>query len=115
MPKVENKLDVITKACEEKKGIDIVVMDVSKQTSVAEYFVIVTGNSSSQTMSIADEIDRKMAEIDATNYLKEGYQSGRWILLDYNDIIVHVFHKDEREIYNLERLWSGLEEENNLD
>ena len=115
MGNVKERLDIITNACEEKKGIDIVVMDVSKQTSVAEYFVIVTGNSSSQTVSIADEIDRKMAEINATSYLKEGYQSGRWILLDYNDIIVHVFHKDEREIYNLERLWSGLEEENNLN
>lgn len=110
MVETKNKLEVITKACEEKKGIDIKIIDVSKQTSVAEYFVIVTGNSSSQTMSIADEIDKKMAEINATNYLKEGYQSGRWILLDYNDIIVHVFHKDEREIYNLEGLWSGIEE-----
>ena len=108
MINTENKLDIITKACEDKKGIDIKVMDVSEQTSIAEYFVIVTGNSSSQTMSIADEIEKKMAEINATNYLKEGYQSGRWILLDYNDIIVHVFHKDEREIYNLEKLWSEM-------
>ena len=113
MENAKNRLDVIVKACEEKKGIDIKVMDVSERTSVASYFVIVTGNSSSQTMSIADEIDRKMAEINATEYLKEGYQSGRWILLDYSDIIVHVFHKEEREFYNLERLWSGLEEDSN--
>lgn len=112
MQELENKLEIIIKACEEKKGIDIKVLDISKSTPVADYFVIVSGNSSNQTMSIADEIERKMAEINATEYLKEGYQSGRWILLDYNDIIVHVFHKEEREFYNLERLWSGTEEEN---
>lgn len=111
MQESKYKLEVITKACEEKKGIDIKVLDVSKQTPVADYFVIVSGNSSSQTMSIADEIERKMAEINATEYIKEGYRSGRWILLDYNDIIVHVFHKEEREFYDLERLWSGNEEE----
>lgn len=115
MQESENKLEIIIKACEEKKGIDIKVLDISKQTPMADYFVIVSGNSSSQTMAIADEIESKMAEINATEYLKEGYQSGRWILLDYNDIIVHVFHKEEREIYNLERLWSGIEEEDNLN
>lgn len=115
MENSKSKLDIIVEACEEKKGTDIKIIDVSNQTSIAEYFVIVSGNSSSQTMSIADEIERKMVEINATDYLKEGYQSGRWILLDYNDIIVHVFHKEEREIYNLERLWSGIEEEDNLN
>ncbi len=109
MKDLKNKLDIIVEACEDKKGQDIKVIDVSKQTSVADYFVIVSGNSSSQTMAIADEIDKKMAEIDATNYIKEGYQSGRWILLDYNDIVVHVFHKEEREFYDLEKLWLGME------
>lgn len=111
MEETKNKLDIIVKACEDKKATDINVMNVSKQTSIADYFVIVSGNSSSQTMSIADEIDRKMAEINATEYLKEGYQSGRWILLDYGNIIVHVFHKEEREIYKLEKLWSDIEED----
>lgn len=110
MEETKNRLDIIIKACEEKKATDIKVMNVSEKTSIAEYFVIASGNSSSQTMSIADEIERKMAEINATEYLKEGYQSGRWILLDYSNIIVHVFHKEEREIYNLEKLWSGAEE-----
>lgn len=110
MQEIENKLEIIIKACEEKKGIDIKVLDVSKKTPITNYFVIVSGNSSSQTMSIADEIERKMAEINATEYLKEGYRSGRWILLDYKDIIVHIFHKEEREFYNLEGLWSSTEE-----
>lgn len=110
MQELKTKLDVIIKACEDKKGVDITVLDVSNQTPITERFVIVSGNSSSQTMSIADEIESKMAEINATDYLKEGYQSGRWILLDYNDIIVHVFHKEEREFYDLERLWSGERE-----
>lgn len=105
MQETKKKLDIIIEACEEKKGIDIKVLNVAKKTPIADYFVIVTGNSSSQTISIADEIEKKMAEINATNYLKEGYQNGRWILLDYNDIIVHVFHKEEREFYELEKFW----------
>lgn len=112
MEKLKNKLDIIVEAAEDKKAIDIKVVNVSDKTPVADYFVIVTGNSTSQTMSIADEIDRKMEEINATNYIKEGYQSGRWILLDYSDIIVHIFHKDEREFYDLEELWLDMEKKN---
>lgn len=110
---LQEKLDIITKGCEDKKGIDIKVLNITKLTPIADYFVIVSGNSSTQVMSIADEIEEKMILAGSEEIIKEGYQSGRWILLDFNDIIVHVFHKEEREFYDLERLWSKEEETNN--
>lgn len=106
----EKKLSIIVKACEDKNGIDVKVLDIKKLTSIAEYFVIVSGNSSNQAMAIADEIEDKVLKEELMDFSKEGYKSGRWILLDFNDIVVHVFHKEEREFYNLERLWSGIEE-----
>jgi len=113
MLNLEDKLSIIIKACEDKKGIDIKALNIAKLTPIADYFVIVTGNSSSQVMAIADEVENKMMEAGNVEVTKEGYRSGRWILLDFNDIIVHVFHKEEREFYNLERLWSDNEERNN--
>lgn len=114
MNELENKLSIIKNAIEDKKGIDMQVLDISKMTSIADYFVIVSGNSSAQVTSIADEVESKMfqAGFDKVSN-KEGHKSARWILLDFGDVIVHVFHKDEREFYNLERLWSQYERENN--
>lgn len=113
MLELEKKLDIIIKACEDKKGIDLKVLDISKLTPIADYFVIVSGNSSTQVMSIADEVEAKIsqAETEETEIFKEGYRSGRWILLDLDDIVVHVFHKEEREFYDLERLWTYKEDE----
>lgn len=110
MSNLETKLSIIEKACEDKKGIDIKVLNIEKLTPIADYFVIVSGNSSTQVMSIADEVQDKMAEVGYHEVFKEGYSSGRWVLMDYNDIIVHVFHKEEREYYDLERLWSNTRE-----
>ncbi|MBC8588826.1 ribosome silencing factor [Paratissierella segnis] len=110
MSESDKKLSVITKAIDDKKGFDVKVLDVSHLTPIAEYFVIASGNSSTQVMAIADEIESQMflAGYDKMSNM-EGYHSGRWILIDYNDIIVHVFHKDERDFYNLERLWTRID------
>ena len=110
---IEKKLDLIARACDDKKAIDTEVLNIAKFTSIADYFVITSGNSSSQVQSIADEIEEKMKELGYEEVIKEGYQSARWILIDLNDVVVHVFHKDEREHYNLERLWKDMEEKNN--
>lgn len=106
MREVEKKLSIITKACEDKNGIDIKTLDIGNLTPIADYFIIVSGNSSTQAQGIANEIEDKMMEAGFERISKDGYQSGRWILLDFGDIIVHVFHKEEREYYDLERLWS---------
>lgn len=110
MTDLKNKLDIIEKAIDDKKGFDTVSLDVSQKTSIADYFVITSGNSSNQAVAIADEIEEKMnkAGYEILN-IKEGYRSARWIILDFADVIVHVFHKEERDYYNLERLWKEFE------
>lgn len=110
MIEIEKKLEVIQDAIDDKKGFDIEVMEVGKRTTIADYFIIASGNSSNQVASIADEVEDKMEkEGFQTLTLKEGYGSSRWVILDYEDVIVHLFHRDEREYYNLERLWSEFE------
>ena len=106
MGEIEKKLEIITHAIEEKKGIDKQVIDISGMTTIADYFVIVSGNSSSQAQAIADGIEEEMAKACYEKLSRDGYQSGRWILLDYEEIIVHIFHKEDREYYKLERLWT---------
>lgn len=105
MKEVEEKLSIITEACEERNGIDLKVINIRELSSIADYFVIVSGNSSTQAKAIADEIERSMYEEGHVRMSKDGYQGGRWILLDFGDIVVHVFHREERDYYNLERLW----------
>lgn len=110
MAESNKKLEIIAKAIDDKKGYDVEIIEVGKLTTIADYFVIASGNSSSQVVSIADEVDEKMS-IEGFEPLgtKEGYRSARWIVLDYDDVVVHVFHRDERDYYNLERLWSEFE------
>ena len=113
MLKLDKKLDIVKKACEDKKGIDLKVLNISKLTTIADYFVIVSGNSSAQVMAIADEVEAKAMEAGQTEFPIEGYRSGRWVLLDLGDIIVHVFHKEDRDFYDLERLWVDNREDIN--
>jgi len=112
---VKDKLDIIVNSCENKKGIDIKVLDIKDMSSIADYFVIVSGNSSTQVDALAKEIDEKMYENGEEVLHTEGKNSSRWIILDFGDIIVHIFHKDEREYYNLERLWEDNDKEEQND
>lgn len=92
-----------------KKAQDIKILNVGGLTSIADYFVICSGNSTVQVKAIADEIEEKMAEQGYCLNHREGYNNARWILLDYGDIIVHIFHTEDREFYGIERLWSDAE------
>nr|WP_207750691.1 ribosome silencing factor [Anaeromonas gelatinilytica] len=96
---------MIIDTADDKRAVDIEVIEVSEITSIADFFVICSGNSERQTIAIADAIDEKMYENGYELKSKEGHRSGRWILLDFGDIIVHIFHKEDRVFYNLERLW----------
>ena len=84
-------------------------MDIRENTQIADYFVIVSGNSTPQLNAIAEEIEDNMAKEGFETYHNEGNGQSRWIILDYADIIVHIFHRDMREFYNLERLWGDEE------
>ena len=79
----------------EKKAKDIKLLDIHELTTIADYFIIATGNSTTQKMDLAGY----------EMHHKEGFRNGRWILLDFGNIIIHLFHDEERKFYNLERLW----------
>lgn len=103
-------VDKIIEVMQDKKGKDISVIDIHNITVIADYFVICSGTSTTHIKAIADEIDFKLSEIGLEpSYNKEGYDTARWILLDYADVIIHVFHQEDRSFYNLERLWSDGE------
>lgn len=110
MEKTKEKLDLIIEACEDGKGMDIMTIDISEKSSIADYFVLVSANSTNQATAIADRIDKSLKDYVENNFVKEGYRTGRWIVMDYGDVIVHVFHKEEREFYNLEKLLEEINE-----
>ncbi len=92
---------------EDKKAKEVEVIDVSERTQLAERFVIATGTSTTHIRSLAEEVQFRLKNEDRLEAdHAEGYESCRWILLDYKDVIVHVFHTEDRQFYNLERLWS---------
>ncbi len=98
-------LSVAVKAADDKKAEDIVILNMQGLSTVADYFVICHGNSDKQVQAIASEIKEQVNKrgIDVTRL--EGFDDARWILIDLGDVIVHVFHHEERSYYNLERLW----------
>lgn len=104
------KIKTIVKALDSKLAQDIQVLGIKDLTIIADYFVIANGNSSTQTRAIADEVEYKMKENGVMPDRTEGYQGSNWIILDYGDIIVHVFYSETRSFYNLERLWSDAEQ-----
>ena len=96
----------IVEILDSKKGIDIQLIDVSEKTIMADYFVICSGNSTTQIKALADEVEvvlKNEDEIYADHV--EGRNSNRWILIDYKDVVVHIFHPEDRANYDLEKLW----------
>ncbi len=90
---------------DQKKAQDIIVLDISKLTFVTEYFVICTGINERQLHAIADEIEKKLKKLSMEKYGIEGYNKAKWILMDYGDVIVHLFSREMRSYYDLELLW----------
>ena len=88
-----------------KKARDVVIMDLRKLQAPADYFVVCSADSDTQVKAIAEGIRDGMEQVGISAWHSEGYQSLQWVLLDYVDVVVHVFHKEVRSFYNLERLW----------
>ncbi len=102
---MKDALRVALKAVEEKKAIDILVLDISSIAAFASYFLLCTGESSRQIHAIVDEVERKLREEGYRPSHIEGYRNAEWVLMDYLDLVVHVFSKSARAYYDLERLW----------
>jgi len=107
---LDKRLSVIVKACDDKRAFNIKVLDISKLSSIGDYFVIASANSAVQVSAIADAVEEKMSKAGFKLIQKEGHNFSTWVLLDYGDIIVHIFKKEDRDFYNLERLWSDSDE-----
>jgi len=98
---------VAAEAASEKKAEDIVVIDVADLLVVTDYFIICTGRSDRQVRTIADEVEEMLRERAGIKSIgREGDEDGRWVLLDFVDIVLHVFQPEDREFYRLEKLWS---------
>jgi ribosome-associated protein len=98
-------LKVAAAAADSKAGEDLVALDVSNPLPLADVFLIVTGRSERNVVAIAGEIEDKLIEAGTKPLRREGRAEGRWILIDFGDLVVHVFHEEERMYYALERLW----------
>ena len=90
----------------DKKAEDVLVLDVRGLTSYADYFVVMTADSDRQASAIADAVDDRMRQLGSTRVGSEGYESGRWILIDYGDVVAHVMSREARGFYDLEGLWA---------
>lgn len=91
----------------EKKGEDILLIDVSQKTTLADYFIIAGGKSATSVRALAEAVDDGLAKLGIEPRRKEGIAEGRWAAIDYGDVIVHIFESEQREFYHLDRLWSN--------
>jgi ribosome-associated protein len=101
----EEMLRIAAEAAASKGGEDLVALNVSEPLPLVDIFLLVTGNSERNVAAIADEIEDKLIEVGHKRVRREGRAEARWVLLDFGDLIVHVFHQEERVYYGLERLW----------
>jgi len=98
-------LKIAATAADDKKAQDLVALDISEIASFANYFLLCTGDSSRQMQAIADEVEKQLKANGIRPSHVEGYQNSEWILMDYIDLVVHIFSKTARAYYDLERLW----------
>ena len=99
----------IAKVLDMKKGRDIKIIHVEEKTVIAEYFVLCTGNSSTQVKALIGEVEYKLEERGVSPYNVEGRDNNSWIIMDYSHVIVHVFSREAREFYNLDKLYGDME------
>lgn len=112
MDKIRDMVNDIYKALEDKKADDVKLIDISGISDIADYFVIATANNTSQMDAMQDAVDEYMTKAGISAKSIEGHVRDRsnWILMDYRDIIVHIFDKEAREFYNLDRIWKDGKE-----
>ena len=109
-PKLPSQIDHAIAAAEDKKAVDLVVLDLRKASGFTDFFVIASGTNTRQVRAIADSVMETLAASGVKPAHVEGYDRSEWILLDYFDFIVHVFAPETRTFYALERLWGNAEQ-----
>lgn len=103
-------MENVVKCMDSKKAVGIKVLDISEITTMADYFVICQGNSNTQMKAIADEVEEKLSEAGVNPIGREGMSTAYWILMDYSDVIVHIFSNESREFYSIENLWADAKD-----
>ncbi len=103
-------IETITEALLEKKGKDIVLLDVRELTTLTDYFVVCHGSSDTQIRALASSVSEKTKkDLNEAVWQKEGMDAKRWVILDYVNVVVHIFTKEKREFYGIERMWNDAE------
>jgi ribosome-associated protein len=105
-PSSKEKAILCARAALDHKAIDLAILEVKKLSSFADYFVISSGSSDRQVQAIASHVEEKLGKQGLHPLGIEGKREGRWVLLDYGDVVIHIFYQPIREFYDLERLWS---------
>lgn len=105
MNQAEQMASIVVKAIDDKLGKDIKVIDISQVSVLADYFIIASGSNKNQVQAIVDNIEDDLLKAGYHPKQVEGYQSANWILLDYADIIIHIFDEENRLFYDIERIW----------
>jgi len=101
---------IAAEICDDKKAKDIVILDVRKVTTISDYFIICSTSNERQARAIAEDLRLKMRELGKREMGVEGMQDGRWVLQDFADIVLHVFHESQREFYDIEGLWADAKQ-----
>lgn len=102
----EEKLDLCFNAVWEKQAVDPVALNLIGLTTITDYFLVCSGSSTRQVQAIADSVEARLREQGMKSYQMEGYETGTWVLIDVDDVVVHIFRDDIRKFYDLERLWA---------
>lgn len=105
-PRALELVQIAANAADAKQADDLVALDVTGPLPLTDVFLLATGRNERNVLSIADEVEDRMIAAGAKPLRREGRSEGRWVLIDFGDIVVHVFHEEDRQYYSLERLWS---------
>jgi len=103
---IKEYVNTVIKALEDKKAEDVTVIDIHEISVLADYFIIANGTNINQVQALADNVSQELAKNGCQTKQTEGYQNANWILMDYHDFIVHIFDRESRSFYDLERIWA---------
>jgi len=105
-----NELSKVADYIDDKKGGNITILELKEISSIADYFMIATGNTTTQTKAITEHLLEKLPELGVSVLRKEGLPDGHWVLIDCGDLVIHIMTPETREFYSLERLWGDAQE-----